>query len=348
MKQLKAGVLGATGPVGQKFIRLLDDHPQFKVTELYASERKAGKTYAEAAHWIEEAQIPTKVAGMTLRSDTFDLDADVLFSAIPAGTAGPIELEFARRGFPVFSNARDLRRQPDMPLVIPEVNPDHLQLIERQRKTRKTEGFVVTNGNCTSIVMTMAVKPLLDAYGLKHVSVVSMQALSGAGYPGVASLDILDNVVPYIAGEEEKLEWEPKKILGTLKDAAVEPAEFDISATCTRVPVLEGHTEAISVKLGKKATIEEVAETMRLFRGRPQELKLPTAPATPIVVRNEPDRPQPRIDRSEGNHMSVVVGRIRPDPVYDVKLFALGSNTVRGAAGGSVLNAELASALGYF
>ncbi len=348
MKQKKAAVLGATGAVGQKFIRLLANHPQFKLTELVASERSEGKTYIEAANWIEEIAIPKHIASMPIKADTYDLDADVVFSAIPAGKAGPVEREFAKQGYPVFSNARDLRMEPDVPLVIPEVNADHFELIKKQKANTKSDGFVVTNGNCTSIVLALPLKPLLDRFGLKHVSVVSMQALSGAGYPGVSSLDSTENVVPYIGGEEEKLEREPKKFLGTLRNGAVTMADFQISATCTRVPVLEGHTEAVSVRLGKKASIDEVRDAFRSFRGKPQELKLPTAPAEPIVVMDQPDRPQPRKDRALGNSMSVSVGRIRADPVYDVKFVCLGSNTVRGAAGASVLNAELASALGYF
>lgn len=348
MRTKKAAVLGATGAVGQKFIRLLERHPYFRLSEVYASERSAGRTYAEAVHWLEETDIPKEARDLEVKTDTFDLDADVLFSAVPAGKAGPVEREFARRGYPVFSNARDLRMEPDVPLVIAEVNPDHLALIDAQKKAARSDGFVVTNGNCTSIVLAMALKPLVDSFGVSQVSVVTMQALSGAGYPGVASLDIMENVVPHIGGEEEKVEREPRKFLGVLRNGAVEPAGFAISATCTRVSVLEGHTESISVKLQRRAGVEEVASALRSFRGKPQELRLPTAPARPIVVRSEPDRPQPRKDRAEGNHMSVVVGRIRPDPIFDFKFIALGSNTVRGAAGGSILNAELAAALKYF
>jgi aspartate-semialdehyde dehydrogenase len=229
------------------------------------------------------------------------------------------------------------------------VNPDHLALVEHQKRVAKADGFVVANGNCTAIVMTLPLKPLHDAYGLKHVSVTSLQAISGAGYPGVASLDITDNVIPYIGGgEEEKMETEPRKFLGTLKKDSVQLADFAISATCTRVPVIEGHTEAVHVSFKKRTTPEAVAETLRAFRGKPQELRLPTAPARPIVVREELDRPQPRRDRAEGDYMSVVVGRVRSDLVFDAKFVCLGSNTVRGAAGASILNAELAAALGYF
>jgi aspartate-semialdehyde dehydrogenase len=349
MKQKKAAVLGATGAVGQKFIRLLAKHPQFKLTELVASERSGGKTYGEAVHWIEETPIPEDIRGMEVKADTYDLDADVCFSAIPGGKAGPVEREFAKRGYAVFTNARDLRMEPDVPLVIAEVNPDHLELVKKQKTAAKSDGFVVANGNCTAIVLSLALKPIHDAYGIKHVSVTSLQAISGAGYPGVASLDITDNVVPYIGGgEEEKMETEPRKFLGALQNGAVTPAAFPLSVTCTRVPVIEGHTEAVHLSLGKKAPVADVIASLRSFRGEPQRRKLPTAPTHPIVVRDEVDRPQPRRDRNEGNMMSVVVGRVRPDPVFDVKFVCLGSNTVRGAAGASVLNAELAASLGYF
>lgn len=347
MKSYKVGVLGATGAVGQKFIRLLDGHPHFKLTEVYAGERSGGKRYADAARWLEETPLPQKAAGLEVKHEVQDLDADILFSAIPGGQAGPVEREFAARGYKVFSNARDLRMEPDVPLVIAEVNPDHLALVERQASYRKAKGFVVTNGNCTSIVLTLALKPLLDRFGLRKVHVVSLQALSGAGYPGVAGLDILENVVPYIGGEEDKVEAEPLKFLGRLRNGSVQPAAIRISATCTRIPVIEGHTEAVAVGLEKTTDANSIAEAFRTFIAEPQRRKLPSAPARPIVVRDEPDRPQPRKDRGEGNFMSVVVGRIRPDPLLGWKFVVLGSNTVRGAAGASILNAELAAARGY-
>lgn len=348
MKRYKAAILGATGAVGQKFIRLLENHPQFRVSELVASERSGGKKYAEAAHWLEETPIPKAVRDLEVKNDDLDLDADVCFSAIPGGKAETVERALARAGYAVFTNARDLRMAPDVPLVIAEVNPDHLALIEVQRKAHKSEGFIVANGNCTAIVMTLPLKPLQDAFGLKHVSVTSLQAISGAGYPGVASLDITENVIPYIGGgEEEKMETEPRKFLGTLRNGSVRPADFDVSVTCTRVPVVEGHTEAVHVAFRKKASPEEVVAALRDFRGEPQRRKLPFAPDPPIVVRDEVDRPQPRKDRGLGNHMAVVVGRVRPDPVFDAKFVCLGSNTVRGAAGASILNAELAAARGY-
>lgn len=349
MKSYKAAIIGATGAVGQKFIRLLEKHPQFRVSELVASERSGGKTYGEATQWLEESRIPKEVRDLEVRSDTFDLDADVCFSAIPGGKAGPVEREFAKRGYPVFTNARDLRMELDVPLVIAEVNPSHFGLIDVQRKATRSQGFVVANGNCTAIVMSLPLKPLLDAFGVKHVSVTSLQAVSGAGYPGVASLDITENIIPYIGGaEEEKMESEPRKFLGSLAKGAIRPAAFSVSATCTRVPVIDGHTVVVHATLGKKAGVDEVKRVLAAFQGEPQKRRLPTAPERPIVVREEQDRPQPRKDRWEGNGMTVSVGRVRADPFFDVKFVAMGSNTVRGAAGASILNAELAAALGYF
>lgn len=347
MKTYKAAVLGATGAVGQKFIRLLDGHPWFRVSEVYASERSAGKSYAEAAHWVEDVDVPKSVADLEVKADTYELDADVCFSAIPGGLAGPVERGFAKRGFAVFTNARDLRMEPDVPLVIAEVNPDHLALVDVQRRKSGSAGFVVANGNCTGIVLTLALKPLHDAFGVEAFHVVSMQALSGAGYPGVSSMDIHDNILPFIAGEEDKLEVEPAKFLGTLTADGVRLADIRASVTCTRVPVSEGHTEAVSVSLKREATTDSIRDALASFRGLPQQLKLPSAPARPIVVRDEPDRPQPRRDRSEGDFMSVVVGRIRADALLGWKFVVSGSNTVRGAAGGSILNAELAAKQGH-
>lgn len=341
-RTLKVAILGATGTVGQKFIRLLQGHPWFKITELLASDRSAGKTYLEATRWSEEGIVPKDVAGLRLRDDAKGLDADVAFSAMPGGQAGPVERDLAKQGLAVFTNARDLRMEPDVPLVIAEVNPDHLGLVETQRRRQKSEGFVVANGNCTAIVLSMALKPLADSFGLKRASVVTMQSLSGAGYPGVPSLDATENVIPYIGGEEEKVETEPTKFLGRLRDGAIEPASFAIAATCTRVPVLEAHTEAVSVELAKKPKPEAVLDAWRNFSGEPQRLKLPSAPASPLVVHETPGRPQPRLDRDLGKRMSVSVGSLRQDTVLGWRFVCLGSNTVRGAAGGSILNAELA------
>lgn len=346
MKTYNVAVLGATGAVGQKFIRLLDDHPMFRLKDVYASERSAGKSYAEATQWLEPTPMPKAAAGLEVKTDTFDLDADICFSAIPGGKAGPAEREFAKRGYAVFTNARDLRMEPDVPLVIAEVNGDHLAMVETQKKATKGDGFVVANGNCTSIVLTMPLKPLHDRFGIKRVHVVTMQAISGAGYPGVPSLDITDNLVPYIGGEEDKVETESLKFLGTYARGKVQNADFPISATCTRVHVIEGHTEAVSVELRKKADVESIKDAMRTFVGEPQRLRLPSAPAQPVIVRDEQDRPQPRKDRDQGRGMSVTVGRVRPDPILGWKFLCTGSNTIRGAAGASILNAELAAAKG--
>lgn len=343
MKTYKAAVLGATGMVGQRFMTLLAGHPWFKVTDLVASERSAGKTYAEAAHWVVDEPIPNEFRDREVKTVDADLDADVCFSAIPAGTAGAIETALAKRGQKVFTNARDHRWDPTVPLLMPEINADHAALVRRQG----TDGFIVANGNCSSIVLAMTLKPLADEFELKKVFVSTYQAISGAGYPGVPSLDILGNVIPHLQSEEDKMETEPLKMLGRLAGGAVEPAAFKISAACARVPVIESHTETVSVELGQDASPVEVARAFADFRGRPQELKLPSAPERPIVVTDDPARPQPRKDWSTGRGMSVVVGRIRKDPLLTVKYFLTGSNTVRGAAGSNVLGAELLAAEGY-
>lgn len=342
-RTLKVAVLGATGMVGQRFMALLDGHPHFRVTELVASERSAGRTYGESAHWIIPDAIPQWAADKVVRLPTDDLDADLCFSAIPAKTAGPIESDLAKRGFKVFTNARDHRWDADVPLLVPEINPDHLALVKRQG----TDGYIVTNGNCSTIVMAMTLKPLADAFGIRRVNVTTFQAVSGAGYPGVPSLDILGNVVPYIGGEEEKLEREPLKMLGTLGSAGVTNADFTVSATCVRVPVEESHSEDVRVELKRQASPEEVASVMREWRAAPQRLKLPSAPESPLVVTSEANRPQPKRDWKTGRGMTVTVGRIRRDPHMTVKYFLTGSNTVRGAAGSNVLGAELAMAEGY-
>ncbi len=336
----KVAVLGATGMVGQRFVTLLDGHPWFKVTALVASERSAGKTYADAAPWVLGDPMPAWARGMEVKLPTDDLDVDLCFSAIPAKTAGPIESDLAKKGHKVFTNARDHRWDPHVPLLVPEVNPDHLALVARQG----TDGFIVTNGNCSTIVMVMTLKPLADAFGVRRVNVTTFQAVSGAGYPGVSSLDILGNVVPHIGGEEEKVEREPLKMLGRLTDAGVEPATLSVSATCVRVPVEESHSEDVRVELARAASPDEVADAMRAWRARPQELKLPSAPELPLAIADGDNRPQPKKDWRTGRGMTVTVGRIRRDPHMSVKYFLTGSNTVRGAAGSNVLGAELAVA----
>jgi aspartate-semialdehyde dehydrogenase len=345
VQQYKVGILGATGMVGQRFAVLLERHPWFKVTELVASERSAGKPYGERANWVLNDPMPKELAGKEIKLADAELDCDLCFSAIPAGTAGPIESSLAKRGYKVFTNARDHRWDPDVPLLVPEVNPDHSVLVERQKATYGG-GCIVAGGNCSTIVMVMTLKPLADAFGIERVNVTTFQAISGAGYPGVPSLDILGNVIPFIGGEEEKVEREPLKMLGRLHESAIEPAPFTVSATCVRVPVEEAHSEDIRVTLRRGATPEEVAAAMRDWRAEPQQRKLPSAPASPLLVASEANRPQPRKDWRAGNGMAVTVGRIRKDPHGTVKYFASGSNTVRGAAGGNILGAELLVARG--
>lgn len=339
MKSVKVGVLGATGAVGQRFLSLLDRHPFFRTSALVASERSAGKTYGEATNWVLEEPMPESLRTQEVVSDTFDLDCDVLFSAVPSKTAEKLERDFAKRGYKVFTNASDNRMKEDVPLVITEINPDHLALVETQA-SYKEGGFVVANGNCTGIVMTLSLKPLLDAFGIKSVQATSMQAVSGAGYPGVASLDIFDNVIPFIGGEEEKMESEPLKQLGSLKAGKVQFANFPISATCTRVPVTEGHTISVFAKLGKDAAPGDVVRVVNDFTAEAQKLKLPTAPEHPTVAFTEDRRPQPKKDRWLGKGMTVSVGRIRKDGTNGIKYVCHGSNTVRGAAGQSLENAE--------
>jgi len=336
---LKAAVLGATGNVGQIFVQLLDGHPWFKVTTVAASQRSKGRTYGEASRWRQSTPIPEAVAQL----DVVDIepkavkDVDVVFSALPSAVAGKAEEAFALAGYVVVSNASAHRMDPDVPMINPEINCSHVSLIAEQRRKRKWDGAIVTNPNCSTTVLSLALKPIYDEFGINSVIVSTMQAISGAGYSGVASMDIIDNVIPYIGGEEEKMETEMQKILGS----ASEPADFKVSASCHRVPTIDGHMEAVFVETKKEAEPKAVAEAMENFVGEPQKLKLPSAPEKPIIVTWEKDRPQTRLDRMEGNGMSTVVGRIRKDPVLNgVKFIALGHNTIRGAAGCGVLNAE--------
>jgi aspartate-semialdehyde dehydrogenase len=343
MERIPVAVLGATGTVGQKFILLLQDHPFFELAELVASERSAGKPYAQACQWKQDAPIPRSLAQRTVKGIEDPLDSPILFSGLDATVAGPIESQFAERGYIVISNSRNHRMDPDVPLVIPEVNHDHLDLIHKQNHP----GAIITNPNCSTIFLTMALAPIHREFGVKAVNVTTLQAISGAGYPGVPSLDIVGNVIPYIGGEEEKMESETLKILGRLAGDRVEPAAIKISAQCTRVPVVDGHTETLSVKLRSKAGPEEVARVLRQFRGLPQELALPSAPENPIVLLEEQDRPQPRRDVWLQKGMCTVVGRIRECPVLDIRMVILGHNTVRGAAGAAILNAETLVKKGY-
>lgn len=345
-EKIPVTVLGATGAVGQRFVSLLAQHPWFELVGLAASERSAGQRYGEVCRWTLDVPMPAEVRDMPVRPIDTNLPGRILFSALPGELAGPVEEEMARAGYIVCSNASAHRMDPDVPLVIPEVNPDHIGLIAVQRRRRGWKGCIATNPNCTTTIMVMALAPLARRFGLRRVHAVSLQALSGAGYPGVPSLDIVDNALPYIGGEEDKVQSEPLKLLGTLEGDAVRPAAFAVSAQCNRVPVLEGHMVCVSLELERDASMEEIRQAWESFRGEPQELGLPSAPAQPIIYRPEPDRPQPRRDRDAGAGMAVTVGRLQDCPVLGKKFVVLGHNTVRGAAGGSLVLAELLVAKG--
>ncbi len=345
--KIPVGILGATGLVGQRFIQMLENHPWFEVTWVAASERSAGQTYAEAARWRLKTPIPVAVARMKVSEADPAGAPKVIFASLDAAIARELEPRFAEAGCAVISNSSAFRMHNDVPLVIPEVNPDHLKLLQCQSWRRKSGGFIVTNSNCSVMGLVLALAPLQQRFGLRQVFVVTMQAVSGAGYPGVASLDILGNVIPYIAKEEEKMEEEAPKMLGRLNGSAVEPAGFRISAQCNRVAVEDGHTESVSVKLEKSARPEELIDAWRGFRGKPQEMQLPDAPQDPIMYDAAPDRPQPRLDAERGGGMSVSVGRLRPCNLLDWKFTVLSHNTIRGAAGAALLNAELLKTQGY-
>ncbi|MBL8168332.1 MAG: aspartate-semialdehyde dehydrogenase [Acidobacteria bacterium] len=343
----RVGILGATGTVGQRVIHLLRNHPYFEVTALAASDRSEGKRFADVCNWKLPFEMPAKVKNIKVFACKPPLDCDVVISSLPSDIALEAEGAFAAAGYPVISNSSSYRMPEDVPLVVPEINPDHLDIIPYQQKKRGYDkGYLVTNPNCTTIGLVMALAPLQAAFGLEAVMMTSMQAISGAGYPGVASMDIIDNVIPHIGGEEEKVECEPQKILGKCLRTKIVSAPFLVSAQCNRVPVQDGHLESVRVKLKKKATVEQVAEVLANYQGLPQELKLPSAPAHPIIVRTEKDRPQPRLDRDAENGMATVVGRISKDTIFDFKFTLISHNTVRGAAGAALLNAELLVAKG--
>lgn len=347
MKKIPVGVLGATGMVGQRFLSLLHDHPWFEVVLVAASDRSAGRTLGEAGRWLIGGDMPAHYAAMTVRSVTEIGDVPLVFSALPGDVAGETEIAWAQAGALVFSNAGAHRRDPLVPLLVPEVNPDHLDLLDLQRRVKGWTGGILTNPNCTTTAAILPLRPLHDAFGLRKILLFSMQAVSGAGYPGVASLDIMDNVVPLIKGEEEKVEWEALKLLGTLGASGITEAAFTISAHCNRVAVLDGHTECLSIQFDRPPADEaELIAVLRDFRAAPQELKLPSAPAAPILVTTAPDGPQPRRDRDAAAGMATTVGRVRRCSILDYKFVLLGHNTIRGAAGGSLLNAELAVAQG--
>jgi aspartate-semialdehyde dehydrogenase len=345
-QRIDVGVLGATGMVGQQFIAQLANHPWFRLTWVGASERSAGQRYRDAAPWRLPASIPGDVADLVVQDALPGRGApELVFSAMDASVAGEIEEAFARAGHVVVSNSRNHRMAADVPLLVPEINGDHIGLIEAQRRARGWSGALVTNPNCSTVFLAMALAPL-RTFGLKSVLVTTLQALSGAGYPGVASLDAVGNVVPFIGGEEAKIESEPKKILGQLQNGVVVPHPVVLSASTTRVPVVNGHTESVAVALESSPSLDEVRQTLVGFSGPPQRHRLPSAPAQPIVYLPEENRPQPRLDVDRDGGMTVSVGRLRTCPILGYKFFVLGHNTVRGAAGAAVLNAELLVAEG--
>ena len=347
-KKWRAGVLGATGMVGQRIVKLLAVHPWFELTAVAASERSTGKSYAEAVRWHLEGPVPEMARELPVEDLDPSLDCDFVYSALDSSVAGEAEEQFARAGYPVVSNSRNHRMDPDVPLLIPEVNASHVNCIPVQQRNRKYDsGFIVTNPNCSTAGLVLVLKPLADAFGLEKVFVVTLQAVSGAGYPGVPSMDALGNVIPFISGEEEKMEMEPQKLLGKWDGNRFIDAGLGISAHCNRVPVVDGHLECVSVRLKKTATITEVREALRHFEVSEELAALPTAVKHPVVVLDDEDRPQPRKDANTGHGMAAVVGRVRECPLLDVKLTLLSHNLVRGAAGAALLNAELLAARGF-
>jgi aspartate-semialdehyde dehydrogenase len=345
--KIEVGVLGATGMVGQQFICQLQGHPLFELTWLGASERSAGKTYTEAARWVQDCTVPAAIASQTVQEAVPSATAPKLvFSAMDASVAGEIEQAFAKAGHLVVSNSKNHRMLPDVPLLVPEINPDHLGLIEVQRKNRGWSGAIVTNPNCSTVALTMGLAPL-KPFGIKRILATTLQAISGAGYPGLPSMDIVANVIPLIGGEEEKMEIETQKILGAFSGAGIEALDAAMSAHCNRVQVVDGHTVCISVDLAAKPTIDQIKAAFSSFSGLPQQKKLHSAPLRPIHLMEEPDRPQPRRDAMRENGMAVSVGRIRKCPILGYKFVSLGHNTIRGAAGAAVLNAELLHSEGW-
>ncbi|HEY0458055.1 MAG TPA: aspartate-semialdehyde dehydrogenase [Pyrinomonadaceae bacterium] len=338
MRKYRVGILGATGTVGQRFIQLLENHPQFEITALGASDRSSGKPFAEACAWKLAGAMPDYVKGITVQPIEPPLDCDIVFSSLPSSVARETEEAFARAGYPVISNSSSYRMDEDVPLLIAEINHQHTDLIEVQKKKRGfTTGFIVTNPNCAVMSFAPPLAALHGKFGVESVIVTTLQAISGAGYPGVPSLDITDNVVPYIAGEEPKVETEAQKILGKFANGVIEKADFPVSAQCFRVHVIDGHTVSARVNLKETATLEEVVAAMSSF----PSLNLHSSPKKFIDVCDEPSRPQPRLDRDSGNGMTITVGRVFPDNIFDYRFVALSHNTVRGAAGSAVLNAEL-------
>ena len=345
--KFRVGILGATGMVGQRFIQLLENHPQFQITALAASDRSQGKRFDEACTWRLDSEMPAYVRSMIVNAPQPPLDCQIVFSSLPGDIARESEGAFAAAGYPVISNSSAFRMDVDVPLLIPEVNHDHLSLLQKQQERNdRQRGYVVTNPNCSTIMLALALAPLHERFGVKQAVVTTLQALSGAGYPGVPSLAISDNVLPFIDGEEEKIEKETLKILGHINHGLIVDAPMNVSAQCHRVNVSDGHMAAVRVKLNKLASVDEIKAALANYKALPQEMNLPSAPEFPIIVRDEDDRPQPRLDRDAGSVMSVTVGRIKEDNVLDYRFVALSHNTIRGAAGAAILNAELLIASG--
>ena len=341
MKKIPVAILGATGSVGQKFIELLADHPWFELTEVCASERSVGKKYKNATKWVMSSILKTDIANKEVLACRPNLESKLVFSALDSSVAGEIETEFANSGYFVISNSKNHRFDSDVPLLIPEVNAEHLEIIKNKR------GAIVTNPNCSTIGLTLALKPLHDAFGIESVNVVTMQAVSGGGYPGVPSMDIYDNVIPYISGEEEKMKTDPLKILGKYTINMIELAKINISAQCNRVAVIDGHLENIQINFVNKPKKGDIIKVWKNFTSVPQKLGLPSAPRNPIYYFEEDHLPQPRLNRNLENGMAVSVGRLRECEIFDFKFVVLSHNTVRGAAGGTLLAAELMKAQGY-
>lgn len=355
-EKIPVAVLGATGSVGQRFVQLLEGHPWFTLHEVVASERSAGKAYGEATQWRLETVMPPSASALTIKPLNSELESRIVFSGLDSSVAGEAEDLYADRGAVVVSNARNHRLDPDVPLLIPEINADHLGAIDVQKKRRKSNGYIVTNPNCSTVGIAMAIAPIERQHGIEALHCFTMQAISGAGYSGVASYSILDNVIPYISGEEEKIEREPLRILGRWAESGFEDAAFKISAHTNRVPVIDGHMICVSLRFRSsdmlrssfsiERLIDDVKFAIREFDGEPQRLGLPSAPNRPLHLLEEVDRPQPRLDRDRERGMSVSIGRIRPCNILDIRFIALVHNTIRGAAGAAILNAELLKAKG--
>jgi aspartate-semialdehyde dehydrogenase len=346
VKKRRVAVLGATGTVGQRFVSLLAGHPWFELVALTGSDRSVGKRFGDAVHWLLPTDLPEGVGDMRIEPTEGSVEGEICFSALPSDAAAVSEAALAQAVHHVFTNASVHRMDADVPLMIAEVNFDHVRALEKQRRDRGWKGSIVANGNCTAIHLNLALAPLQRDFGIERAVVTTMQALSGASYPGVASLDALDNVIPWIDGEEEKVVEETNKFLGDWDGTRFVPAGIPMSVHCNRVMVRDGHTETVSLSLRGRPSVDEVKASLRAFAGRPQQLDLPTAPKRPVIVRDEPDRPQPVLDRDAEKGMATTVGRLREDPVLGTKFVLLGHNTIRGAAGASILNAELLVAEG--